>query len=99
VLHPDLAGDGAAQLTTIAQCSRAWRAIPLDIPVSASSLTLTARRPGRAHVGLRGRTPVRAGVIVGTFVYGAWTVTVAFMGAAGWSLAHASPEIKRAGTM
>src|SRR6266480_580286 len=27
-------------------------------------------------------------VIVGTFAYGAWTVTVAFMGAAGASLAH-----------
>src|SRR6267143_1920539 len=39
VLHPDLTGDGAAQLTTIAQC-------------------------------------------------GAWTVTVAFMGGAGASLAH-----------
>src|SRR5437773_2324998 len=35
-----------------------------------------------------GESAVRAGLIVATFAYGAWTVTVAFMGAAGASLAH-----------
>src|SRR5439155_7595581 len=43
---------------------------------------------GRVHAGNPGESAVRAGLIVGTFAYGAWTVMVAFMGAAGSSLAH-----------
>src|SRR5436189_205876 len=42
----------------------------------------------RAHAGNPGESAVRAGLIVATFAYGAWTVTVAFMGSAGGSLAH-----------
>src|SRR5207248_10366730 len=42
----------------------------------------------RVHAGNPGESAVRAGLILGTFAYGAWTVTVAFMGSAGWSLAH-----------
>src|SRR3989442_5954138 len=87
VLHPDLTGDGAAQLATIAQCA-AWRAIHwtflFGFPLALTGLVGLAR----AHVATPGENAVRAGVIVGTFAYGAWTVTVAFMGAAGWSLAH-----------
>src|SRR5882724_11939934 len=87
VLHPDLTGDGAAQLTTIAQC-HAWRAIHwtflFGFPLALTGLVGLAR----AHVATPGENAVRAGVIVGTFAYGAWTVTVAFMGGAGASLAH-----------
>src|SRR5712691_1564149 len=87
VLHPDLTGDGAAQLATIAQCA-AWRAIHwtflFGFPLALTGLVGLAR----AHVATPGENAVRAGVIVGTFAYGAWTVTVAFMGGAGWSLAH-----------
>ena len=87
VAHPDLAGDGAAQLATIAQCS-AWRAIHwtflFGFPLALTGLVGLAR----IHAGNPGESAVRAGLIVGTFAYGAWTVTVAFMGAAGWSLAH-----------
>src|SRR5438874_10600867 len=87
VLHPDLAGDGAAQLTTIAQCA-GWRAIHwtflFSFPLALTGLVGLAR----VHAGNPGESAVRAGLIVGTFAYGAWTVTVAFMGAAGWSLAH-----------
>ena len=86
-LHPDLSGDGAAQLTTIAQCG-AWRAIHwtflFSFPLALTGLVGLAR----VHAGNPGESAVRAGLIVGTFAYGAWTVTVAFMGAAGWSLAH-----------
>src|SRR5437867_6914842 len=86
-LHPDLAGDGGAQLTTIAQCG-AWRVIHwtflFGFPLALTGLVGLAR----AHVATPGENAVRAGVIVGTFAYGAWTVTVAFMGGAGWSLAH-----------
>jgi hypothetical protein len=87
-LHPDLVGDGAAQLTTIAQC-RAWRAIHwtflFSFPLSLTGLVGLAR----VHAGIPGEDPVRAGLIVGTFAYAAWTVIVAFMAGAGWSLAQA----------
>src|SRR2546423_7353326 len=87
VLHPDLAGDGAAQLTTIAQCA-GWRAIHwtflFSLPLALTGLVGLAR----VHAGNPGESAVRAGLILGTFAYGAWTVTVAFMGSAGWSLAH-----------
>src|SRR5712692_6548710 len=87
VLHPDLTGDGAAQLTTIAQCA-AWRAIHwtflFSFPLALTGLVGLARM----QVATPGENAVRTGVVVGTFAYAAWTVTVAFMGGAGWSLAH-----------
>src|SRR5881296_3630260 len=86
-LHPDLVGDGAAQLTTIAQCS-AWRAIHwtflFSFPLALTGLVGLAR----VHATIPGEDAVRGGLIVGTFAYGAWMVTGAFMGAAGASLAH-----------
>ena len=45
VLHPDLTGDGAAQLATIAQCA-AWRAIHWTFLFSFP----LALKIGRAHV-------------------------------------------------
>jgi hypothetical protein len=87
VLHPDLSGDGAGQLTAIAQCG-AWRAIHwtflFSFPLALAGLVGLAR----VHAGIAGESAVRAGLIVGTFAYGAWTVTVAFMGGAAASLAH-----------
>src|SRR5438128_3584273 len=86
-LHPDLAGDGAAQLTTIAQC-RAWRAIHWTFLFSFPlSLTGLAGLVGR-HASTPGEHAGRAGLIVGGFAYGAWLLTVAFMGGAGWALAR-----------
>src|SRR5216110_1244433 len=70
VLHPDLAGDGAAQLTTIAQCG-GWRAIHwtflFSFPLALTGLVGLAR----VHAGNPGESAVRAGLIVGTFAYGA----------------------------
>src|SRR5213083_3522480 len=89
LLQPDLSGDpgGAAQLTTIAQCG-AWRTIHwtflFSFPLALTGLVGLAR----VHAGNPGESAVRAGLIVATFAYGAWTVTVAFMGSAGSSLAH-----------
>ena len=87
VLHPDLAGDGAAQLTTIAQCA-GWRAIHwtflFGFPLALTGLVGLAC----AHAGNPEESAVRAGLIVATFAYSTWTVTVAFMGSAGGSLAH-----------
>ncbi len=87
VLHPDLSGDGAAQLTIIAHCD-AWRAIHwtflFSFPLALAGLVGLAR----VHAGIAGESEVRAGLIVGTFAYGAWAVIVAFMVGAGWSLAQ-----------
>lgn len=87
VLHPDLSGDGAAQLAQIAQC-HAWRAIHwtflFSFPLALTGLVGLAR----VHAGNTGESAVRAGLIVGTFAYSAWTVIVAFMEGAGWSLAQ-----------
>src|SRR5881397_668416 len=61
---------------------------PLDVPVQLPVGADGALGLARVHAGNPGESAVRAGLIVGTFAYGAWTVTVAFMGAAGASLAH-----------
>src|SRR5213592_4273755 len=86
-LHPDLAGDGAAQLTTIAQC-RAWRAIHwtflFSFPLALTGLVGVAR----IHAGSSGENAVRAGLITATFAYTAWMVIVAFMAGSGWALAQ-----------
>jgi hypothetical protein len=86
-LHPDLAGDGATQLAIIARCA-AWRAIHwtflFSFPLALTGLVGLAR----VHAGIAGESEVRAGMIVGTFAYGAWAVIVAFMAGAGWSLAR-----------
>jgi hypothetical protein len=87
VAHPDLAGDGAAQLATIAHCD-AWRAIHFSFLFSfALSLTGLVGVVGK-HTGTPGEGAARAGVIVGTLAYAGWLVIVAFMGGAGWALAR-----------
>ncbi len=87
VLHPDLVGDGPAQLAQIAS-SHSWGAIHwmflFSFPLALTGLVGLAR----AHVGTAGEDAVRAGVIVVTFAYAGWMVTVAFMGGAVWSLAQ-----------
>src|SRR6266705_1374511 len=86
-LHPDLAGDGAAQLTTIAQC-RAWRAIHWTFLFSFPlSLTGLAGFVGR-HAGAPGEGAGRAGLFVGGFVYGARLRAVRCVGGPGGALAR-----------
>src|SRR5881296_3925858 len=86
-LHPDLVGDGAAQLMTIAQ-SRAWRAIHwtflFSFPLALTGLVGVAR----IHAGSSGENAMRAGLITATFAYTAWMVIVAFMAGSGWALAQ-----------
>src|SRR5438876_1438429 len=76
VLHPDLAGDGAAQLTTIAQCA-GWRAIHwtflFGFPLALTGLVGFAR----AHAGHPGGSAGGAGLIVAKVCYRAGGVTVA----------------------
>ncbi|HVH68888.1 MAG TPA: hypothetical protein VM716_13550 [Gemmatimonadales bacterium] len=87
-LHPDMVSeDGPAQLAHIAH-SEGWRAIHwmflFSFPIALTGLVGLAR----VHAGTPGENAVRAGLIVATFAYAAWTIIVAFMGGAGWSLAH-----------
>jgi hypothetical protein len=87
VAHPDLSGDGASQLATIARCE-SWRAIHFTFLCGfALSLTGLVGVFGR-HAGTPGEGAAHAGVIVGTLAYAGWTVLVAFMAGAGWSLAR-----------
>jgi hypothetical protein len=87
LLHPDLQGDGAAQLATIAHCE-AWRAIHFSFLFGfALSLTGVVGVVGK-HAGTPGEGAARAGVVVGAFAYAGWMVVVAFMAGAGWSLAR-----------
>lgn len=85
--HPQLRGDGAAQLATIAQTDL-WPVIHwaflFGFPLALTGLAGVAAR----HVGTPGESAARAGLSVATFAYGAWAVIVCFMAGAGWSLAR-----------
>src|SRR2546430_10971536 len=85
--HPDLTGDGAAQLGVIAR-TEAWRAIHWAF-LFGFVLTLTglAGFVG-VHAGTPGGGAARAGMLVAIFAYGAWAVVVTFMVGAGWTLAQ-----------
>src|SRR2546426_10300907 len=86
VAHPDLQGDGAAQLTLIAQCA-AWRAIHWAFLFGFTlALTGLVGLVGM-HVGTPGEGAARAGVLGGSFAYGMWAVLGAFMGGAGGTVA------------
>src|SRR2546428_11089879 len=69
VAHPDLQGDGAAQLTLIAQCA-AWRAIHWAFLFGFTlALTGLVGLVG-VHVGPPGGGAARAGGLVGVFAGG-----------------------------
>jgi hypothetical protein len=87
LLHPDLTGDGADELGTIAR-SDAWRSIHWAFLFGfVLSLTGLVGLVGRC-VDTPGEAAARGGILVGTFAYGAWMVVVSFMVGAGWTLAH-----------
>jgi hypothetical protein len=87
LLHPDLAGDGADQLGTIAR-SDAWRAIHWAFLFGfVLSLTGLAGIVSRL-AGTAGGAAARGGIIVGAFAYGAWMLIVTFMVGAGGTLAR-----------
>jgi hypothetical protein len=86
LFHPILAGDGAAQLATIA-ATPAWRVIHWTL-LLALPLMLT----GLAGVSLRhretpGAGPARAGVLIAGIAFAAWMLNILFMAGAGHHLA------------
>jgi len=88
VMHPWLAGDGAAQLGTIAATAE-WRTIHWGLlfgfPLMYMGLIGVALR----HHDTPGSAPARAGVLLAGFAFGVWSLNVLFMVGAGWRLAHA----------
>jgi len=86
-IHPDLTGDGAAQLALIAHCD-AWRAIHwaflFGFTLSLAGLVGLVSR----HVATPGEGAARAGIFVAVLAYAAWTIVVTFMLGAGWALAQ-----------
>jgi hypothetical protein len=84
--HPMLAGDGAAQLATIAR-TRDWAAIHwgflFAFPLSITGLSGVVG----ATVGTPGAGATRAGLAVGVFAYACWMIIVAFMLGGGGALA------------
>ena len=88
VMHPWLAGDGAAQLSTIAATAE-WRTIHWGLlfgfPLMYMGLIGVALR----HHDTPGSAPARAGVLLAGFAFGVWSLNVLFMVGAGWRLAHA----------
>jgi hypothetical protein len=84
--HPVLAGDGAAQLATIAR-TRDWAAIHwgflFAFPLSIVGLSGVVG----ATVGTPGAGATRAGLAVGVFAYVCWMIIVAFMLGGGGALA------------
>jgi hypothetical protein len=86
-LHPDLTGDGAAQLEMVARMD-AWRAIHWAFLFGfVLSLVGLAGLAGM-HVGTPGEGAARAGVTVGVLAYGAWSIVVAYMAGSGYALAR-----------
>ncbi len=87
MLHPDLHGDGAAQLMTIGH-SDAWRAVHWAFLFGfALCLTGLAGLVTR-HMGTPGEGAVRAAIVVGAFAYAMWAIIVSFMAGTGWVLAQ-----------
>lgn len=88
LMHPMLAGDGAAQLATIA-ASPSWRAIHwallFGFPLMYVGLIGVALR----HGDTPGSAPARAGILLAGFAFGVWALNVLFMVGAGWQLAQA----------
>jgi hypothetical protein len=86
--HPTLAGDGAAQLGTIAACA-AWATIHwgflFAFPLCITGLIGIVQ----VNAGTAGDGAARAGVVVSVFAYACWMIVVAFMLGAGGALAEA----------
>ena len=78
VMHPWLAGDGAAQLSTIA-ATAGWRTIHWGLlfgfPLMYMGLIGVALR----HHDTPGSAPARAGVLLAGFAFGVWSLNVLFM--------------------
>jgi len=86
--HPLLAGEGAAQLATVARTS-AWRLIHWSLLFGLAFMYTGLVGVALRHTDTAGSTPARAGVVVGAFAFSVWSINILFMVGAGWQLAQA----------
>ena len=86
--HPILTGDGAAQLTMIAQTS-GWRLIHWALLFGLAFMYAGLVGVGLRHTETPGATPARAGALIGAFAFAVWSLNILFMVGAGAQLAHA----------
>src|SRR6267143_4575589 len=86
--HPILAGDGAAQLTTIASTEH-WRLIHWALLFGLAFMYAGLVGVGLRHAETAGSTPARAGALIGAFAFAVWSLNILFMVGPGWQLAHA----------
>jgi hypothetical protein len=88
LLHPMLAGDGAAQLETVARTSR-WRAIHWSLLFGLALMYAGLIGVALRHGETGGSAPARAGILMGGVAFSVWSLNILFMVGAGWHLAYA----------
>lgn len=88
IVHPKLAGDGAAQLGAIA-ASSAWRSIHWSFLFGFVCVITGLMGVLGRHVTSPGAMPARAAAFLAVFGYGSLAILVLFMTGAGWALAQA----------
>lgn len=88
LLHPLLAGDGAAQLETVARTG-GWRAIHWSLLFGLALMYAGLIGVTLRHGDTAGSAASRAGILMGAFAFSMWALNILFMVGAGWHLAHA----------
>lgn len=88
LMHPKLAGDGAAQLGTIARTG-GWRAIHWALLFGLAFMYVGLIGIALRHRETAGSTPARAGILLGAFTFAVWSINILFMVGAAWQLARA----------
>lgn len=86
--HPMLAGDGAAQLATVAKTG-GWRLIHWALLFGLAFMYAGLVGVSLRHTDTPGSMPARAGVLIGAFAFAVWSINILLMVGAGWQLAHA----------
>lgn len=87
-VHPILSGDGAAQLSLVAQTAR-WRVIHWSLLFGLAFMYAGLIGVSLRHNDTAGASPSRAGIRLGAFAFSVWSINILFMVGAGHQLAFA----------
>ena len=92
-VHPILSGDGAAQLSMVANTAR-WRVIHWSLLFGLAFMYAGLIGVSLRHNDTAGASPSRAGIRLGAFAFSIWSLNILFMVGAGYHLAraHATPD-------
>src|SRR6266568_500613 len=88
LMHPLLSGDGADQLSTVAQ-TRHWRLIHWALLFGLAFMYAGVIGVALRHNDTPGATPGRAAVRMGALAFAVWSLNILFMVGAAWQLARA----------